>query len=115
VLPPAPQRSPSHTVNHGRYLLFDWPAARPLSARAFSRRSTWSAGHLHGRVTRQPGHDIFRGEQGFGAAVATSDAVNVATMRRFGEDEGGRLQASNSALDGRNRHVSGGSWDGACL
>jgi hypothetical protein len=31
-------------VNHGRYLLFDWPAARLLSARAFSRRSTWSAG-----------------------------------------------------------------------
>jgi hypothetical protein len=27
--------SASHTVNHGRYLLFDWPAARPQSARAY--------------------------------------------------------------------------------
>ena len=26
----------SHTVNHGRYLLFDWPAARLQSARAYN-------------------------------------------------------------------------------
>ena len=32
----APTGSASHTVNHGRYLLFDWPAARPLSARAYN-------------------------------------------------------------------------------
>jgi len=23
------QPDPSHTVDHGRYLLFEWPAARP--------------------------------------------------------------------------------------
>src|SRR5215207_1546126 len=30
------QPDPSHTVGHGRYLLFEWPAARPLSARALT-------------------------------------------------------------------------------
>jgi len=29
-----PQGSPSHTVKHGRYLLFEWPAARLVPARA---------------------------------------------------------------------------------
>ena len=47
----AGQRSPSHTVNHGRYLRFDWPAARPQSARAYIRRSTRRTGHLHRPVT----------------------------------------------------------------
>jgi hypothetical protein len=28
-------RRASHTVNHGRYLLIEWPAARPQSARAY--------------------------------------------------------------------------------
>src|ERR671910_476427 len=30
------QPDPSHTVGHGRYLPFEWPAARALSARALT-------------------------------------------------------------------------------
>jgi hypothetical protein len=45
-----PLGSQSPTVIHGRYLLFEWPAARLQSARASHRRSTWRTGHLH-----QPG------------------------------------------------------------
>jgi hypothetical protein len=48
------QRDPSHTVGDGRYLLLEWPAARPLSARLDLRRSTRRATHLHrGRALRQ--------------------------------------------------------------
>ena len=47
-----PPGSPSPTVQHGRYLPFEWPAARLVPARAFNPcRSTWRSGHLH----RAPG------------------------------------------------------------
>jgi hypothetical protein len=43
--------SPTHRipVSHGRYLLFEWPAARPAIRACLCRRSTRRAGHLHSR------------------------------------------------------------------
>jgi hypothetical protein len=62
----APSRSPcatlpSPTVGHGRYLLFEWPAARPLSARAltYAVRRGGPATCLQGRPRRRPAHAIF--------------------------------------------------------
>ena len=45
------QPGPSPTVNHGRYLLFERPAARAQSAPRLPRRSTRRAGHVHRPVT----------------------------------------------------------------
>jgi hypothetical protein len=53
-------RSTSHTVNHGRYLPVRIAGRVGATTRAFPCRSTRRAGHLHRRVTRQPGHTIFR-------------------------------------------------------
>ena len=52
-------RSTSHTVNHGRYLPVRIAGRVGATTRAFPCRSTRRAGHLHRRVTRQPGHTIF--------------------------------------------------------
>src|ERR1017187_2080098 len=52
-------RSTSHTVNHGRYLPVRIAGRVGATTRAFLCRSTRRAGHLHRRVTRQPGHTIF--------------------------------------------------------
>jgi hypothetical protein len=41
--------SASHTVNHGRYLLFDWPAAWVQPRAPSYAVSTRRAGHLHRR------------------------------------------------------------------
>src|SRR5919108_3739347 len=40
------QPDPSHTVGHGRYLLLDWPAARPYPRAPDLCHSTRRAGHL---------------------------------------------------------------------
>ena len=53
-------QGPSHTVSHGRYLLFECPAARvqPRAPSCAVRRG--SADHRHSRVTHQRGHAILR-------------------------------------------------------
>jgi hypothetical protein len=48
-------RSASHTVNHGRYLLFEWPAARLQSARAFHAVRRGGPATFTRQITRQPG------------------------------------------------------------
>jgi hypothetical protein len=61
-----PLGSQSPTVIHGRYLLFEWPAARLQSARASHCRSTWRTGHLH---QPGPGHHATRDITSFVAAT----------------------------------------------
>ncbi len=85
-------------MSHGRYLLFDWPAARVQSARAFLCRSTRRAGHLHRRVTRQPGHAIFHVCQLGSKAVDQVRRDEYNQHRRSASGEGKWIKGTRYSL-----------------
>jgi hypothetical protein len=107
-------RRASHTVNHGRYLLIDWPAAWPLSARAYSavRRggpATFTAGHVNRHVTSFGEDGVRAGDRVVANAIARCEGVGAKSdhQARVRDRTDGRAGAPNAGVTCAQREDGG--------